>query len=133
LHLILWTPLSSKRDKRGKFVTMNDSDDSLRDNDVPLLSKSTPVKRTYEFVYQNNKTLESYEQENDKMIFLLPLLHSNGKIKKWKTNLKSYYIITKLCELVIHLIICVMNTQLVEQHMDSWDDFLWYAVSGGSQ
>jgi len=54
-----------------------------RDNpDVPKLFKKTLAKGTYQFGYQNNKTLVSYKPENGYMIFLLSSLHSDGEVNQ---------------------------------------------------
>jgi len=41
-----------------------------RDNpDIPRLFKSASAKGTYQFAYENNKTLVSYKPENDKKFY----------------------------------------------------------------
>jgi len=64
-----------------------------KDRNIPQLFKRSPAKGTYQFGYQNNKTLVSYKPENDNIILLLSSLHSDGEINKVedKPEIVLYY------------------------------------------
>jgi len=102
----------------------------LRQNksELPSIFKILFAKGTYHFAY-DNKTLMSYNSENDKMVLLLPSLRSDGKMNKVENKPEKIIYYNKI-KGAIDTFHRLRHKYTVHQGAHWWMQ-IFYAGSGG--